>query len=139
MFPADLETRAYRSGNGEFGWTREEARIAISVLVDKQLAILGGELWWVPEGEARWTGIIPQRHGYPSVYHWETEREAGEEWPFYVHRCGLHSLQAIDAMPASDDLPTDLSGRILYNLTWVSEDELKALHHRMSGWGRKAR
>lgn len=41
-------------------------------------------------------------------------------------------------MPASDDLPTDLSGRILYNLTWVSEDELKALHHRMSGRERKA-
>jgi hypothetical protein len=138
MFPADLETRAYRAGNGEFGWTREEARIAISVLVDQHRAILGGELWWVPEGETQWTGIIPQRDGRPGVHHWETEREAGEGWPAYVHRCGLHSRQAIDGMPSSDDLPTDLSGRILYNLTWVSDDELSALNHRMSGIGRTA-
>jgi hypothetical protein len=122
MFPADLETRAYRSGNGEFGWTREEARIAISVLEDQQQAILGGELWWVREGETRWTGIIPQRVGYPGVYHWETEREAGEEWLAYVHRCALESLLAVDTLPGSDDLPADMSGRILYNLTWVSED-----------------
>jgi hypothetical protein len=138
MFPADLETRAYRAGNGEFGWTREEARIAIAVLVDKQLAILGGEVWWVPEGESGWTGIIPQRRGPPGVYHWDTEREAQEEWLAYVQRCGMHSLQAIDAMPASDDVPTDLSGRILYNLSWVSEDELWALKKRMSRWGLKA-
>ena len=122
-FPDDLEKRAFRAGNGELGWTRQDARAAISVLEDGQRAILGGELWWVPEGETQWTGIIPQRVGHPAVYHWETEREPGEAWPAYVHRCGLESLQAVDALPGSDDLPTDLSGSILYNLTWVSEAE----------------
>lgn len=122
MFPIDLETRAFRSGNGELGWTREEARVAISALEAQQQAILGGELWWVPEGETRWTGIIPQRVGYPAAYHWETEREADEEWLAYVHRCAVESRQAVDALPGGDDLRADLAGRILYNLTWASED-----------------
>jgi len=122
-FPDDLEKRAFRSGNGELGWTRRDVPAVISILEDRQRAILGGELWWVPEGETRWTGIIPQRVGHPGVYHWDTEREPGEAWLAYVRRCALHSLQAVDALPGSDDLPADLSGRILYNLTWVSEAE----------------
>jgi len=84
MFPTDLEQRAFRAANGEFGWSREDAQSAISILVQQQLAILGGEVWWVPEGASGWTGIIPQRVGHPGVYAWSTEREPGEEWAAYV-------------------------------------------------------
>jgi hypothetical protein len=54
------------------------------------------------------------------VYHWETTREAGEDWDHYVARCAEDSLLAIGRWPGVDDLPPDLGGRVLYNLTWVS-------------------
>ena len=52
MFPADLEPRAFRASNGEFGWSRDDARVVIGLLADAGLAILGGELWWVEPGAA---------------------------------------------------------------------------------------
>jgi hypothetical protein len=47
----------------------------------------------------------------------------GEAWDAYVERCARESLQSIARWPAPDDLPADLQGRILYNLTWVAETE----------------
>jgi hypothetical protein len=51
----------------------------------------------------------------------------GEEWAAFVERCAEESLQAIDRWPGADDLPDGLSGRILYNLTWVAETEFRDL------------
>jgi hypothetical protein len=123
MFPTELAGRAFRASNGEFGWTREDARLAVRIVARQRLAILGGELWWVLEGATTWTGLIPQRRGPAAVYPWETVRMNGEAWAAYVERCADDSLQAISRWPAPDDLPADLQGRILYNLTWVSETE----------------
>jgi hypothetical protein len=127
MFPTELTRRGFQAANGEFGWSREDARLAVSILVQQQCAILGGELWWVPDGACDWTGLIPQRHGPDGVYPWETTRAAGEEWAPFVARCAHDSLQAIERWPAIEDLPTNLGGRILYNLTWVSENEYREL------------
>ena len=126
MFSPDLERRAFRAPNGEFGWTRDDARVVVQVLAQHRKAILGGELWWVAAGASEWTGLIPQRPGLPGVYPWETTRQADESWEAFVARCAQESLSAIDRWPAVDDLPVDLDGRVLYNLTWVSEAEF---HH----------
>jgi hypothetical protein len=123
MFPAELIRRSFQASNGEFGWSREDARIAISILVQEQCAILGGELWWVPDGAGDWTGLIPQRRGPDAVYPWDTTRVPGEEWASFVARCADESLEAIDRWPGTDDLPSNVSGRVLYNLTWISETE----------------
>jgi hypothetical protein len=48
MFSLDLERAAFRSSNGEFGWTREQVPLVIEILRSRQLGILGGELWWIP-------------------------------------------------------------------------------------------
>src|SRR4030095_9458256 len=95
MFPTELTRRSFQASNGEFGWSREDARIAISILVQEQRAILGGELWWVSDGARDRTGRIPQRHGPDAVYPWETKRAPGEEWASFVVRCADESLQAI--------------------------------------------
>jgi len=50
MFPSDLEVGTFRLSNGEYGWTREQIPRVIGVLVENNLGILGGELWWVPLG-----------------------------------------------------------------------------------------
>lgn len=129
MFGADLVGRAFRSGNGEFGWRRADALVAISALAGADRAILGGELWWVPEGATEWTGLIPQRHGPDAVYPWETVRDSGEPWPAYVERCARDSVAMVNRWPGNE-LQPGLSGRILYNLTWATESEYETLGHR---------
>jgi len=129
LFSADLTGRAFRSGNGEFGWSRADALVAISVLAAAQCGILGGELWLVPEGATEWTGLIPQKFGPDAVYHWETERIAGEPWSAYVERCARDSVAAVNGLPG-DEVPPQVSGRILYNLTWVTESECETLGQR---------
>jgi hypothetical protein len=44
MFPPELESRAFRADNGEFGWTREQIPSVVNILHGHCLAILGGEL-----------------------------------------------------------------------------------------------
>jgi hypothetical protein len=127
MFPSDLIHRSFQASNGELAWSREDARLAVPILVRQQRAILGGELWWVPDGAGEWTGLIPQRQGPDAVYPWETTRAAGEDWSTFVLRCAGDSLKAIGRWPAAEELPTDLRGRVLYNLTWVSESEYREL------------
>jgi hypothetical protein len=84
-----------------------------------------GELWWVRDGSVY--GLIPQRHGPPAVYPWETSRFPGEPWLDFVERCAHDALAAVERFPEPGDLPPDLAGRILYNLVWVSETEFEEL------------
>jgi hypothetical protein len=127
MFPPELEANAFRIDNGEFGWTRRQIPLVVDVLRGLGLGILGGELWWVRDGNTGY-GLIPQRHGPPAVYPWETKRQSGELWPHFVERCAADTLAAVERWPAPEDLPPDLPGRILYNLTWVSEVEYENLN-----------
>jgi hypothetical protein len=127
MFPAELERNAFRSSNGEFGWTRFQVPVVVDALVLHQIAILGGELWWVRDGFADWVGLIPQQNGPPGIYVWETKRKPGELWPEFIERCASDTLAAVGRWPILEDLPPDLPGRILYNLTWVSDAEFSEL------------
>jgi hypothetical protein len=126
MFPPDLESNAYRADNGEFGWTRRQIPLVVDILRGRGLAILGGELWWVREKIAG-CDLIPQRSGAKAVYPWETARMSAEPWPNFVQRCATDTLAAVERWPAPEDLPPNLPGQILYNLTWVSEMEFKKL------------
>ena len=130
MFPSGLERDAFRANNGEFGWTRAEIPVVVQVLRSYGMGILGGELWWVRRGFTDWVGLIPQRHGPPAVYLWNTEREPGEPWPNFVERSASDALAAVERWPTPNDLPPDLDGRILYNLTYVSEAEFKTLGNK---------
>jgi hypothetical protein len=127
MFPPELERDAFRATNGEFGWTREQIPPVVDILRSHGIGILGGELWWIREGASEWVGSIPQQHGPPGVYCWETKRRSGEPWAHFVDRGASDALAAIDRWPLSGDLPPDLTGKILYNLTWASEGEFEKL------------
>jgi hypothetical protein len=128
MFPPELEKNTFRADNGEFGWTRAQIPSVIEMLSSQAMAILGGELWWV--SDAGLCGSIPQRHGPPGVYTWNTERHSNEPWQQFVERGVSDALAAVERWPEADDLPSDLPGRILYHLTWVSEACYEALSTR---------
>ena len=72
------------------------------------------------------SGIIPQENGPDAVYVWETKRQPDESWSAFVQRCGSEALAAVKELPRAGELRSNLGGRILYNLTWVSEDEYHA-------------
>ena len=126
LFPAELERSAFRAANGEFGWTRAQIPKVLDVLRSHAMGILGGELWWVPDGATDWS-LIPQKHGPPAVYPWVTNRKPGELWPDFVERGIDEALAAVELFPSPEDLPPSLTGRILYNLTWATEIEFEKL------------
>jgi hypothetical protein len=128
MFSIELERDSFRAVNGEYGWTRVQIPFVVDALLLHDLAILGGELWQVRDGSANWDAIIPQRDGSPVVYTWETKRKAREAWLEFIHRCASDTLDAVERWPAERELPSNFDGRILYNLTWVSEAEYGDLH-----------
>ena len=130
MFPPELEAAAFRAGNGEFGWTRAQVPQVVDTLAHRGFGILGGELWWVRDGLPGWIGLIPQRHGPPAVYGWTTERGPEESWADFVARCAAEARETVRRFPDPGDLPPDLPGRLLYNLTWASEAEYEALRSR---------
>lgn len=124
MFPLELESNAFRAGD-EFGWTREQIPLVVDFLRSHGMGVLGGELWWITD--IGWYMSVPQREGPPGVYTWVTERQAGEAWRNFVERGASDALAAVERWPKPSDLPPDLRGRILYNLTWVSEAEFETL------------
>jgi hypothetical protein len=126
VFPSELEREAYRTSNGEYGWTRAQIPQVVEIVRSHQLVILGGELWWRGEGSLIYAGI-PQRSGPPGIYYWTTERRLWESWTNFADRGATEALDAANRWPAPEDLPLDLPGQILYNLCWVSEDKFKTL------------
>jgi hypothetical protein len=128
MFSAELERNSFRTSNGEYGWTRDQVPVVVDALLLRNMAILGGEVWWVRDGSSEWVGMIPQQDGSAGVYTWETARKTGEVWSEFVQRCAFDTLDAVGKWPREGELLSDLNGRILYNLTWVSEEEFSNLH-----------
>jgi hypothetical protein len=126
MFPPELERDAFRADNGEFGWTQEQIPQVVNILRSQELAILGGELWWVKEGSKVWH-LIPQRDGQQAVYTWAGDRLPGESWPDFVERGAVDALAHVEQWPTKLELPLDLEGRILCNLAWVSHGEFDQL------------
>ena len=121
--PESLTHGAFRAQNGEFGWTREQALNVVTFLTSRELAILGGELWWVLDEAPDWRGMIPQQDGPDAVYTWETKRLPDEPWSVFVARCASETVAAVEKWPNPGELRSNLPGRILYNLTWLSERE----------------
>jgi hypothetical protein len=121
--PDYLTVAAFRTTNGEFAWTRAQALEVVATLAGRNVAILGGELWWVLAAAGDWSGMIPQESGPDAVYAWETKRLRDESWPAFVQRCASETLAAVKELPRVGELRLNLPGRILYNLTWASESE----------------
>jgi hypothetical protein len=113
MFPPQLEQDAFRASNGEFGWTRTQVPVVVNILRSQGMGILGGELWWMRDASTSWAGVIPQ------------QRESREAWSHFVERSASEALAAAARWPTPGDLPPGMPGRVLYNLTWVSEVDFK--------------
>jgi hypothetical protein len=123
VIPKRLESEAFRAPNGEFAWTRNQARELVPILAAHQTAVLGGELWWVAGNPPDLSATIPQAEGPSAVYAWETRRQADERWLQFVDRCAVETLSAIMELPREGELPSNVQGRVLYNLTWATEKD----------------
>ncbi len=128
MFPPDLELGAFKLSNGEFGWTRDQIPRVVTILIEHNLGILGGELWWIPPGADTFL-TVPQADGTRACYPWTAEQKPDEPWAAFVRRSAAETLATVEKWPAPGEIPADLPGRILYNLTWVSEERYVQLNH----------
>lgn len=124
MFPPELERNAYRTSNGEFGWTREQIPQVVEILRTHAMGILGGELWYLDE-EGRIKPSVPQRHGPSVLYCWNTDRHKAEPWRNFVERGAADALAVAERWPEPGDLSPNLPGQTLCNLSWVSEPEFE--------------
>lgn len=122
MFPPELERDAFQAGS-EFGWTRAQIPLVVDILRSHGMGILGGELWWIDDRTGNRYMSLPQRAGPAGLYTWVTERRSGESWQAFIERGASDALAAVERWPEPGDLPPDLPGRILYNLSYVSESE----------------
>jgi hypothetical protein len=97
---------------------------AIDELESNQMAILGGEVW-LSDGK-QVIGLIPQRTGCTSVFHWETAY-AAEPWPDFLHRCAAEAREAVKALSVSVEngsvIPQGF--KVYFNLTWVDETDFQ--------------
>jgi hypothetical protein len=127
MFPPELERDAFRTENGELGWAHDQIPQVVNVLRSQELAILGGELWWVKDGSADCDLHIPQRDGRRTVYVWSSDRLPAEPWTDFVERGAADALARLERWPTDLDLPPDLKGHVLCSLSWVSRLEFDQL------------
>src|SRR5438128_11917329 len=103
--PDDLQKRAIFLAN-EAAWQRDDARDVIDILSNQGLAVLGIELW-IPE------------EGVPRVIGWSTYNvECSGDWDDYVRANAEHALRDLEK-PSADD--------VLFNLTWISQDQNEEL------------
>ena len=89
---------------GEPAWVASDAILVISGLANNQCAVVGVEVWQEANGSPRWIAS--------SDYHYEP----GRRWSEYVARCAEAATEFIKRFDK------EMSG--LFNLTWISEEEL---------------
>ena len=90
------------------------------MLADREVAILGGELWLV-RGREIW-GVLPSKVGPPGVYHWRSERRRSEAWNDFVERTYEDAIAAIHSLPPEDEVLLPPGAQVFYNLTWAEKD-----------------
>lgn len=125
LIPEDLVRRAYRSGNGELAWIREDTILATEALAAQHYAVWGGEVWLLLD-DGNWTGVIPTAVTGPSnIYTWSVEPsqwEFTETWQEYCNRLAKYTVNMLRTIDAEDRTFPELKHRIRYNLGYMAED-----------------
>lgn len=129
--PPEWRSRAFVARNGELAWKRDDALEVLSVLVDRGLAILGGEVWAVTATGQIWGALPQEADGVGAVYHWETSPSwvpRAETWLEFCERGASVSARAIRNLPPEGEVRTDLRSILYYNLTFVTRCHYVELH-----------
>lgn len=125
MLPQELRDRSFESRNGERAWSREDVSAVVDYLSSQDLAVLGGEVWRVHDS-CIFAGFL-DADGREGIYAWSTSRNPEEPWNEFLRRCAAETISAVAEFPARVQIQPGLPGRILFNLTWVSEGEYEEL------------
>ncbi len=117
--PEELRAGAYLAGE-EVAWAGPLALQAVAACSDRELAILGGEVWLAE----RPAPTIPT----PILYHWDAGAKGDQEsWLAFVQKCRRMAEQYIGGF---DWDPSDVAHRgatPYFNLTLCSEREYDTL------------
>ena len=118
--PEQAVSNAFAALNGEYAWRRADLATAARVIVDEQLAIVGGEVW-VVEGSL-FSSLSPRKDGGWAVIAWDAPaREAGESWEHYAHRSFEATLQTIRSLRVEASLAPEVADKIYYHLSVADE------------------
>jgi hypothetical protein len=124
--PASVISKAYESpGAKEYAWRREDVPEAAAALAAAGKAILGGEVWLVPDVQSNWSGLIPSASGSPDgIWSWDTSpRAQGEGWQAYCERTCQESVAAVSSMQVESESAAHVRSFLWFNMTYVAEDE----------------
>ena len=122
--PESVTSVAYRAGNGELAWQRDDVPAALAAIADSGHALLGGEVW-VTLGHGSWTGLVPDRNGGPDgVWTWSTnERAETETWQDYCKRTAKDSERVVADLRVEEEADPLVLGRLYFNFTYFSEPD----------------
>jgi hypothetical protein len=122
-----------RRPNGERAWLPHVIERAVSDLVARDRAILGGELWVVLDDGTVY-GLVPYLHdptstiedNRPWLWHWDCKREPLEEWRAFCERAGREAVEAVSELPY-EAVPEEFRQHLYVNLTDADESEWNSL------------
>jgi hypothetical protein len=113
---------AYRALDGEYAWRRADLPGVVQDLVERRLALMGGEVW-VVEGSL-FCSLSPRKDGGWTVLAWNGPlREQGETWEHYTRRCAEETLRAIHELNAEEAVAPEASDNLYYHIRCAGEHE----------------
>lgn len=118
---AELARKAFREPNGELAWRRGDTGAVIDRLLASDVAIRGGEVWWLKPDGRTFLAAVQDKYGRECQWGWTLEREPGEEWRAFTQRCASEARKDIAKWPELEDLPPKLEGEAVYHLAWTAE------------------
>ena len=124
--PVSVLSKAYKSPCAkEFAWRRDDVPEAAAAIAAAGRAILGGEVWLVPDLRSNWSGLIPSADGSPDgVWSWDTlPRVQTEGWQAYCERTCQESLTAVSSMQVELASALRVQTLLWFNMTFVAEDD----------------
>jgi hypothetical protein len=125
QLPERIRKLAYQSENGELAWKREDILQVVSILSELDIAVLGGEIWAIDNGNIY--GALPLKNGNTSVFHWSIDKQTSEDWNSFVKRSIDNTLKAIKGLIPEKDVKTELVNNLYYNLTLCSKENFNKL------------
>jgi len=122
-FPSDLRVAAFRTDN-EAAWPPVLAVAAVEWFGSHGYGVLGTELWLLKDGGIQ---SLPMGLSGMREVHGNTVNRGNEEsWSSFVARAAAETRTYLQAFKPADIVE---QGRLVFNVTWVSEAEFKDLEH----------
>ena len=116
--PAKFLTGAYHPSLFIYAFKRNVLDKLFEELLQSNIAILGGEVWLVEDGQS--FGVIPLRDGSKTVLNWKISSLKGEEWFDFVGRSVKETLEKITGADLEKKVNTQTRQKIWYHFDFMA-------------------